>query len=162
VDVALVAPFLSSAAFVAGRARSPCLAPVPRRLHGARTAVIAGSVRRAPTNLIPRKARRAPTNLILRRARSARLEGWRRPHPSRRRLRRLLRMRYWQPGQVLVVHSSLSGWSKSPSGLSRSRWTAGVRKSFSIRSASSNRSSMRKRISGANFRLTRRPISPRR
>src|SRR5580692_1943884 len=43
----------------------------------------------------------------------------------------------------------------------RSRWTAGVRKSFSIRSASSNRSSRRKRMSGANFRLTRCEISPR-
>ncbi len=48
------------------------------------------------------------------------------------------------------------------SGLLRSRWTAGVRRSFSIRSASSNRSSIRKRISGANFRLTRCAISPRR
>ena len=38
----------------------------------------------------------------------------------------------------------------------------GVRSSFSIRSASSNRSSMRKRMSGANFRLTRCAISPRR
>src|SRR5947207_3878207 len=46
--------------------------------------------------------------------------------------------------------------------LSRSRWTAGVRKSFSIRSASSNRSSIRNLISGANFRLTRCAISPRR
>ena len=43
----------------------------------------------------------------------------------------------------------------------RSRCTSGVRNSFSIRSASSNRSSMRKRISGANFKLTRRAISPR-
>ena len=33
---------------------------------------------------------------------------------------------------------------------------------FSIRSASSNRSSTRNRMSGANFRLTRRAISPRR
>src|ERR1700728_1013472 len=43
----------------------------------------------------------------------------------------------------------------------RSRATAGVRRSFSIRSASSKRSSMRKRMSGANFRLIRREISPR-
>src|SRR5450759_4078902 len=44
----------------------------------------------------------------------------------------------------------------------RSLCTAGVRSNFSIRSASSNRSSAWKRISGANFRLTRRAISPRR
>src|SRR6185312_4709840 len=37
----------------------------------------------------------------------------------------------------------------------RSFCTAGVLSNFSIRSASSNRSSMRKRRSGANFRLTR-------
>src|SRR5690606_132192 len=44
----------------------------------------------------------------------------------------------------------------------RSRCTAGVRNNFSIRSASSNRSSTRKRRSGANFKLTRRATSPRR
>src|SRR5205085_11817601 len=44
----------------------------------------------------------------------------------------------------------------------RSLCTAGVLSNFSIRSASSNRSSTRKRISGENFRLTRRAISPRR
>src|SRR5258707_5053563 len=44
----------------------------------------------------------------------------------------------------------------------RSFCTAGVRSNFSIRSASSNRSSTRKRRSGANFRLTRRATSPRR
>src|SRR6185369_62467 len=44
----------------------------------------------------------------------------------------------------------------------RSRCTAGVLSNFSIRSASSNRSSTRKRRSGANFRLTRRATSPRR
>src|SRR5277367_854679 len=52
---------------------------------------------------------------------------------------------------------SSPGWFS----LLRSRWTTGVRKSFSIRSASSNRSSTRNRTSGANFRLTRRAISPR-
>src|SRR4051812_47283409 len=46
--------------------------------------------------------------------------------------------------------------------LLRSRWTCGVRSSFSIRSASSKRWSMRKRISGANFKLTWCAISPRR
>src|ERR1700743_2385170 len=43
----------------------------------------------------------------------------------------------------------------------RSFCTAGVRSNFSIRSASSNRSSTRKQTSGANFRLTRRATSPR-
>src|SRR5580704_6375173 len=52
--------------------------------------------------------------------------------------------------------------SESPSGGARSRCTCGVRKSFSIRSASSNRWSIWKRMSGANFRLTRWAISPRR
>ncbi len=57
------------------------------------------------------------------------------------------------------VSSSVSG---SVDLASRSRRTAGVRRSFSIRSASSNRSSARNRSSGANFRLTRCAISPRR
>src|SRR5262249_36600303 len=57
----------------------------------------------------------------------------------------------------------LEPWHLWPSVLwSRSRWTAGVRNSFSIRSASSKRSSIRNRISGANFKLMRRAISPRR
>src|SRR5262249_24901449 len=58
----------------------------------------------------------------------------------------------------VLIHSG----SFPSSGLLMSRWTAGVRNSFSMRSASSKRSSIRKRISGANFRLTRCAISPRR
>src|SRR5205085_12063338 len=95
--------------------------------------------------------------LILRRARSARLEGGRRADASRRFLRRLLSMRNSEVVQALVDHAS-----SPPSFHSRSRRTSGVRNIFSIRSASSNRSSNRKRMSGANFRLTRRAISPRR
>src|SRR5262249_3260596 len=44
--------------------------------------------------------------LILRRARSARLEGWGRPHASRRRLRRLLSMRAAGPVPLALVPSS--------------------------------------------------------
>jgi len=63
---------------------------------------------------------------------------------------------------VSRVHRHCSS-SRSDSGsCSRSFCTAGVLSNFSIRSASSNRSSMRKRRSGANFRLTRCAISPRR
>src|SRR6185437_3188006 len=65
----------------------------------------------------------------------------------------------------LLVNHALGGscnhQSSSESG-ARSLCTAGVRNNFSIRSASSNRSSTRKRMSGANFRLTRRATSPRR
>src|SRR5260221_1735036 len=50
----------------------------------------------------------------------------------------------------------------SSSSGARSLCTAGVRSNFSIRSASSNRSSTRKRTSGANFKLTRRASSTRR
>src|SRR5215471_17580475 len=49
----------------------------------------------------------------------------------------------------------------SPESLSRSRLTCGERSNRSIRSASSKRSSMRKRISGANLRLIRWATSPR-
>ena len=58
---------------------------------------------------------------------------------------------------TIINHSSESGESGA-----RSLCTAGVRSNFSIRSASSNRSSARKRTSGANFKLTRCAISPRR
>src|SRR5579872_5536978 len=57
-----------------------------------------------------------------------------------------------------VIHNHRS--SSRPG--ARSLCTAGVLSNFSIRSASSNRSSIRKRTSGANFRLTRWAISPRR
>src|SRR5258708_27504366 len=57
-------------------------------------------------------------------------------------------------GQVVFSQVLRNHWSSS-AGLSRSRLTSGVRSIFSIRSASSKRSSARKRMSGANFRLTR-------
>src|SRR5262245_3134909 len=65
-------------------------------------------------------------------------------------------------GRRCQVDALIHSGSFPSSGLLRSRWTAGVRNSFSMRSASSKRSSTRKRISGANFRLTRCAISPRR
>src|SRR5205085_1765478 len=65
-------------------------------------------------------------------------------------------------GNLVVVNFCQLSLPVSSFVLPRSRWTAGVRKSFSIRSASANRSSIRKRISGANLRLTCRAISPRR
>src|SRR6266566_2891646 len=61
----------------------------------------------------------------------------------------------------LAVCGSRNHEFSSESG-ARSLCTAGVRSNFSIRSASSNRSSTRKRISGANFKLTRCATSPRR
>src|SRR6266403_1017631 len=69
--------------------------------------------------------------------------------------------------RLIVLRIDCDAWRRhghhvsSDSGL-RSRCTAGVLSNFSIRSASSNRSSTRKRRSGANFRLTRCAISPRR
>src|SRR5664279_1385144 len=72
----------------------------------------------------------------------------------RSRLRRLLDRRRIEVFQIFFGHLSSS--------CSRSRLTAGERSSLSMRSASSKRSSTRKRISGANFRLTWWAISPRR
>jgi len=57
--------------------------------------------------------------------------------------------------QIILRHDS-------PSSRLRSRWTAGVLSNFSIRSASANRSSAWNRMSGENFKLTWRAISPRR
>src|SRR5262245_920814 len=70
--------------------------------------------------------------------------------------------RWFVHGRRYQVDALIHSGSFPSSGLLRSRWTAGVRNSFSMRSASSKRSSIRKRISGANFRLTRCAISPRR
>src|SRR3954471_16110387 len=74
---------------------------------------------------------------------------------------------FFRAVQFIILRIDGAGWRRhghhvsSDSGL-RSRCTAGVLSNFSIRSASSNRSSTRKRRSGANFRLTRCATSPRR
>src|SRR6202050_1927938 len=64
-------------------------------------------------------------------------------------------------GGVVVSDASWVTNHQSSFPPSRSRLTSGVCKSLAIRSASSNLSSTRKRMSGANFSLTRREISPR-
>src|SRR5665213_1572449 len=74
--------------------------------------------------------------------------------PANQHLARRKRRSRWVRSSVYSSESGELG--------ARSLCTAGVRSNFSIRSASSNRSSTRKRTSGANFKLTRRAISPRR